>query len=632
MPDAITCGHCRYSGPPPEEARREIYAAIAVLRGMSTRRRQLGGLQRRAITRSWLYSALFLVVLVLVVAPFALFALVLVLGPGPDNVWLTATLGFGPLLLVLLSGAAGVWWLRRSRQKLLESCAAAPPAAPGEPARCHVCGASLQAGAKALVRCGYCQADNIVTNEAMARVAHRQAVVTTGLEDTVRRNASSFGMQTLLVNGFVVVMALGAPVACFAVAVIVLMGLSQMELPPDETVHYVRYPTPAGECLARVETKDGKRILNFKDPPAPGMAARLSVPTDQKLSELSIKDLVGLEVVGPENRVLKVKRVLRTEVDRSVNLLRMVDHEEMNQDVEAMGTCFPRTPRIAQLAHRDALMVDDVHDMATDGKRLVLATGDLELLSKTGGAVTSVSTADETHAVEAQVGALFTLSRVKDEADWVHDLELRNASGGVVRQLAQNSVHRSPFTSNARYVYYVQSGLFKVSWSGGEAEQIATGSIHGAAADDAGVYYLTGGGVLSSTYSLSFAPNDGAPRELCREAHAAGNPQLTVAGQRLLWLAEGDQLMSLDTKGGAPTSLGRIEGARGIRADARSIYVALTLGVTRHQIVRLPADATSTTNLTVVAPRASSVEAMVLEPEALYWVDGAYVMKLPRGD
>ena len=71
---------------------------------------------------------------------------------------------------------------------------------------------------------------------------------------------------------------------------------------------------------------------------------------------------------------------------------------------------------------------------------------------------------------------------------------------------------------------------------------------------------------------------------------------------------------------------------RSIRADARSIYVALTLGVTRHQIVRLPADATSTTNLTVVAPRASSVEAMVLEPEALYWVDGAYVMKLPRGD
>ena len=336
-------------------------------------------------------------------------------------------------------------------------------------------------------------------------------------------------------------------------------------------------------------------------------------------------------MVGPENRILKVKRVLRTEVDRSVNLLRMVDHEGQEQDVEAPGTCFPREPRIVQLAHREDLILSDVHDMASDGERLILAADDLEILPKAGGKVQSVSTLYKTEAVEAHGGSVFTLSRGDDAAESANDLEQRNAAGQLVRYRERNTVHRSPFTSNDTDIYYARKSLYRLPWTGGTSEQVSdSGKVTAAVADATGVYWIATEGQWGTEPSLYFKGNGTPTRKLAAAISATENPQLALAGSRLVWLGPGDQLLALGIDGGAPVVLGKLEGARGIRADARDIYVALVVD-TRHQIARLPADAKDTNGVSVVAPRAGQLEAMVLESDALYWVDGAYVMKLPRG-
>lgn len=112
---------------------------------------------------------------------------------------------------------------------------------------------------------------------------------------------------------------------------------------------------------------------------------------------------------------------------------------------------------------------------------------------------------------------------------------------------------------------------------------------------------------------------------------AADVPRLAVAGSRLIWLDGESRLLGVSVDGGEVTTLGQLPGARGIRADSRGIYIATSTNLdTRQQIVWLPANATDLGGLRVVAPRGGSIEAMLLEPDALYWVDGAYVMKLAR--
>ncbi len=637
-PNQIACAHCAYVGAPPAEAGREIHAAIGVLGGLAVRRRQLNGLQRRAVTSSWLYSALFLIFFALLVIPFALFTLILLLGPGPSNFFYTATLGFVPLLLVLVSGGFGLWWLRRSRRKLLDRCAAVPPPVPGQPARCHVCGAPLTAGGSgAVVRCGFCQADNVVTKDVLSRVAGRQHLVTTGLEQDVRRQASSFGMQSMLVNAFVLIMAFLAPIGGFVAAIAIGLGLSQLELEPDTSIRYVRYPTPAGQCLARIRDEGGRRILDFNSPPAPTMTSKLTLPEGRKLVELSVQDLLGLEVIGPNNRILKVDRVLRTEMDRTVNLLRMVDHEGLPQDVEAYGTCLPSGPRITQLAHRSALVLPDVHDMTSDGQRLLLAAGDLEIVAKAGGKLRGAQTTHSTWRVRAKEGVIVTLSRAEDATDNAFDLELRNSSGGAVSKL-EHSVSLRPFTANADRVYYVRHGaLYGIGWLDDKPvrQSAEDATVVAAQAHASGVYWLeyARADVLSDKkWSAMSRGLDSAEATLIAAGFdAADVPLLAVAGSRLIWLDGESRLLGVSVDGGEVTTLGQLPGARGIRADSRGIYIATSTNLdTRQQIVWLPADATDLAGLRVVAPRGGSIEAMLLEPDALYWVDGAYVMKLPR--
>ncbi len=132
-----------------------------------------------------------------------------------------------------------------------EACAARPPAAPGEPAACHVCGAPLGAGDGAIARCGFCrrrQPGRRGRPRAGARAPGRDpAVVRAGRE----RRARLFGRATSGAAAVVVATALAVPVASFVLGVTVTLVGESRRLPVDAAVTYAVVGTPLGQCIGR---------------------------------------------------------------------------------------------------------------------------------------------------------------------------------------------------------------------------------------------------------------------------------------------------------------------------------------------------------------------------------------------
>ena len=99
-------------------------------------------------------------------------------------------------------------WSRR--RELVLAAAAAPPLRDGGAARCRLCGGDLEALAAgaidAVVRCSYCDADNLVSSDALAlRASHVEAdhddLVAT-IRDKSRQIDPSMGLQYLVMVGF----------------------------------------------------------------------------------------------------------------------------------------------------------------------------------------------------------------------------------------------------------------------------------------------------------------------------------------------------------------------------------------------------------------------------------------------
>lgn len=90
---------------------------------------------------------------------------------------LVASCAYIPTVVVLgLLGAVAFVQLRRMRVALEAHCAALPPGRPGEPAGCRVCGgAVIPRGTEVVVRCTYCQADNLVDPRVLRERAPARA-------------------------------------------------------------------------------------------------------------------------------------------------------------------------------------------------------------------------------------------------------------------------------------------------------------------------------------------------------------------------------------------------------------------------------------------------------------------------
>lgn len=94
-------------------------------------------------------------------------------------------LTLAPALILLVAGVAGALLVHRRHRALMSACAADPPRAGDEVGRCNVCGGPLASKSGSVVaRCGFCRADNVVSEATLSRVGRAHE---TGLELFERR-------------------------------------------------------------------------------------------------------------------------------------------------------------------------------------------------------------------------------------------------------------------------------------------------------------------------------------------------------------------------------------------------------------------------------------------------------------
>jgi hypothetical protein len=195
-PDEMRCVACGHAGPTPEPARSRLREARAALDQLDARQRQISGAQRLAFDAH--YGRVLLSFWLVLFACGAFEGLAVgasIANHGFDD-WIEIA---GPLCgfaACLLTGLVVLGLLRWGRQSFEATYAANPPATEGGEATCHVCGAPLppaSASAIAMVRCRFCQADNLIDREVMRRIARSRRLVVEDHAREVVRRARRFG-------------------------------------------------------------------------------------------------------------------------------------------------------------------------------------------------------------------------------------------------------------------------------------------------------------------------------------------------------------------------------------------------------------------------------------------------------
>ena len=305
-PERVACAACGFAGAPPPDVRERLAAAAQILGSIHARERQLTGQQQRALTSSrgaaigyWLTTALVGLPLLACGGLGSFFAL-----GAQEASFSGAALSLAPLGLFVVAAILGQRWVNRRYSALRIACAALPPAGPGQPAACHVCGAPLAQGTSAIARCGHCAADNVVAPDALAAAAASRATAASDFEGAVRREATLTRTVARQATLAILVSAIGAP---FFTVVVFLVGaavLSQVEGPLDATYRYGVVATGAGDCVARVYPRtDGKWLLGWGARPPAGKPSIEVRDTADDLPPVHPNDLVGKRVrAGANNR------------------------------------------------------------------------------------------------------------------------------------------------------------------------------------------------------------------------------------------------------------------------------------------------------------------------------------------
>lgn len=305
-PDRVTCAACGFAGASPPDVRGRLAAAARILQSIHARERQLTGQQRRALTSSrgaaigyWLTTALVGLPLLACGGLGTFLAL-----EGKQASLSGAALALAPLALFVIAAVLGQRWVNRRYSALRIACAALPPAGPGQPAACHVCGAPLAQSTSAIARCGHCAADNVVAPDALAAAAASRATAVSDFEGAVRREATltrSVAKQATLA---IVVSAIGAPFFTVAVVFVGAVVLSMIEGPVDATYRYGVVETGGGKCVAHVYPRaDGKWLLGWGARPPAGKPSIEVRDTADDLPAMSANDFVGKRVrAGTDNR------------------------------------------------------------------------------------------------------------------------------------------------------------------------------------------------------------------------------------------------------------------------------------------------------------------------------------------
>lgn len=210
----------------------------------------------------------------------------------------------GPAIFIVVVGGLIMYALKRTRARVEQACAAVPPAVPGAPPGCHVCGADLPAvdlSRQAVVRCKYCQADNVIRPEVMQGAVMAGVYAADSLLAQVNAHAKALVKHRRHSSWLLAALALVAPVASCAGFVAVAAVAPEAE-PTDDLV-LVR--TDAGPCVARRGPTDPDGAQMFYH----GLEWVKFPPGD--LPTFRAQKLVGLRGKASDGQKGKVKSVTR---------------------------------------------------------------------------------------------------------------------------------------------------------------------------------------------------------------------------------------------------------------------------------------------------------------------------------
>jgi hypothetical protein len=340
-PEKAACSACDFVGAPPPEVTAELRAAGALLAELRADERQLNQAQRAAIGKtSWARSGL-LTVLGVALAPQVLIALLgaaLFLGQEVPS-W--ELFGFSLVPLGVAGGAALLASrpLARRRREMQAACLARPAARAGEPLGCHVCGGPLReaALAEAVVRCAYCQSDNLVDQTIVQSLGHAQKVVLTNFAENIRGEAARFRTAANGAKSAMIVAALIAPLLGLFSAVGVAMTLASITAETRSDVEYTFVDRPEGSCLALVSRYQDHVRISFGATPPPGFA-HFDRPNVDGLTLVRVGALVGNNVRGNGLTAGRVKSVHGTWLGTNVAVVRTAGNEK-TEEVTPEGLC-----------------------------------------------------------------------------------------------------------------------------------------------------------------------------------------------------------------------------------------------------------------------------------------------------
>ena len=288
----------------PHDAAQHLVAAGQMLFHANVRERQLTFAQQRSLASGGSQSLAFFLVLGISALPTMCMAIAQV-GITIDEVHDDAFFGcvflITPFFAVVGVGLLLWSWMRKRRKQLEDACSASPPAAPGEPCSCHVCGGPLpMAQATAVARCGHCGADNVVSAAAVARATHRQHHILQGYEDHLRRELLTVNQVANKAIGLSFATALLMPPATLVLLVLIVLPLIMIKVEADPEVLYVTKRLARGDCLGKVTPKRGAgRGFKLSFGAAQGKEEQfVDAPSLAGMRQLHVQDLVGKRMIS----------------------------------------------------------------------------------------------------------------------------------------------------------------------------------------------------------------------------------------------------------------------------------------------------------------------------------------------
>lgn len=256
-PNRLRCPSCGYDGASPPGVAAHLGAAAEQLFRDRERARQLGNAQRRLIASGFWSSVVYVALglAVLIPCPCCLW-----LAFRPDEAFDAADFSCiaVPVLVSLLGLAGGLVVIARARRRLAEACAAVPPAGPGEPAGCHVCGGPVAPDpGSPFARCPYCKADNLVDPSLLARWRVRRERAHDHYEEVARRESGGVGRAFTWSMVALVGLTGAGPVLGALIGIVIAVSVDYVEDEPVDAARYTVVDTPVGRCIASVTNDDG---------------------------------------------------------------------------------------------------------------------------------------------------------------------------------------------------------------------------------------------------------------------------------------------------------------------------------------------------------------------------------------